>query len=75
MFNTTRAMEIIERLDFPRVCGSDGEARAMKLFAEELNFLGAKTWYDWFKDSWISTVDALLVVNQRTINVKPALPL
>ena len=75
MFDTEQAMELIEQLDFPRVCGSDSEAHAMRLLTEELNSLGVKTWYDWFEDSWIDPVDALLVVGQTTIDVEPAVPL
>ncbi len=75
MFDTARAMGMIKQLDFPRECGSDGEAHAMSLIAEELNSLGVKTWYDWFEDSWIAPVDVLLLVGQSVINVKPAVPL
>ena len=72
MFDPDQAMEMIERLDFPRVCGSAGEAHAIGLLAEELNTLGVKTWYDWFEESWIDPVDALLVVGQATTSVSPA---
>jgi len=75
MFNAAGAMETIKRLDFQRVCGSEGEVCAMSLIVEELNSLGVKTWYDWFEDLWISPVDSFLVVGRRTINVKPAVPL
>jgi len=75
MFDPDQAMEMIERLDFPRVCGSAGEAHAIGLLGEELNTLGVKMRYDWFEDSWIDPVDAFLVVGQATISVKPAVPL
>jgi hypothetical protein len=46
----------------------------MRLLAEELNALGVKTWYDWFEDSWIESVDAQLVIGQTKIGIEPAVP-
>jgi len=75
MFDATRALETIRRLDFPRFCGSEGEARAMRLLADEVTALGLQPRYHDFRDWWVEPADACLLVKGETIAVEPAVPL
>lgn len=75
MFNASQALQTIRLLNFPRFCGSEEEARAMRLLAEELTALGLHPHYQHFEEWWVEPADACLLVKGGTIPVEPAVPL
>jgi|GEM_PF-2396094 len=56
VFDARPALETIKRLDFVRECGSEGEARAMDIIAQQLTDLGVAWRYHTFEDSPIGSV-------------------
>lgn len=75
LFNAERAFETIEALDYPRVCGSDGEARAMQFLAQEIETLGLEPQFHVFEDWWVEPADAFLTVDGKEISIEPAMSL
>lgn len=73
VFDARPALETIKQLDFIRVCGSEGEARAMDVIAEGLSALGVEWWYHDFEDWWIEAIDPHLELRGRKLPVRPVL--
>lgn len=75
MFNTDRALAFVRRLDFPRPCASEGEARAQEIVAEEIRALGLNPIRQEFPSWWMEPEGAVLALPDRAIEVHPAVPL
>jgi RimJ/RimL family protein N-acetyltransferase len=73
VFDARPALETIRRLDFIRVCGTDGEARAMDVIVDGLNAVGVQWRYHEFEDWWIEPVDPHLELRGRKLSVRPVM--
>ena len=73
VFDARPALETIKQLDIIRVCGSEGEARAMDVIADGLSALGVAWRYHTFEDWWVETVDPHLELRGRKLPVRPVL--
>lgn len=73
VFDARPALETIKQLDIIRVCGSEGETRAMETIAEGLSALGVTWRYHTFDDWWVEHVDPHLELRGRKLPVRPVL--
>ena len=73
--NVRCIVDIIQKLNFIRVCGSEGERRGMEVIAQILDEIGVNRHYHTFQDKWLEPDDPHLIINDRRINVRPALEL
>lgn len=75
MFSADQALESIKHLDFPRVCGSEGEMQAMRFLVQQLRDLDLEARYHCFEDWWVEPVDPCLNIHGQQIQVEPAMSL
>jgi hypothetical protein len=72
MYDVLHAFETIRRLNYPRECGSPGEARAQELLADELRAIGLEPLFHTFEDWWVEPADARLSIGDIEIAIQPA---
>jgi RimJ/RimL family protein N-acetyltransferase len=73
VFDARPALETIKKLDMIRLCGSEGEARAMDVIAQGLSAVGVKWRYHTFEDWWVEPVDPHLELRGRKLPVRPVM--
>ncbi len=74
-FDVHCALDTIRKLDFIRVCGSEGERRGMDIVARRLDEIGVGWHYHVFYDKWLEPDDPHLIVRGRKIRIVPAMQL
>ena len=60
-----RIIDVVRRLDFPRVVGTDGEQRGYEVIRGELATLGIKAWFEEFPSPWVEITEADLRVEEE----------
>jgi len=75
VFGADRALNLVRLLDFPRPCGSEGEARAQEILSDEIRRLGLDPIHLEFSGWWIEPEHPILEFADGRIEVEPAVPL
>jgi hypothetical protein len=64
-------LDLVSRLDFPRVVGTEGEERGSQVIRECLDKLRAHAWFEAFPSPWIEVNGAALQVGKETLPIQP----
>ena len=73
VFDARGALDTIRKLDFVRLCGSQGERRGMDHIAERLDEIGVTWRHHTFHDWWMEPEDPHLAVRGRKLAVRPVM--
>ena len=67
----SKVLQLVERLDFPRVVGSDGENRAFEIIREEMERFGVPVAFEEFTSPWMDFTQAFVEIGSKQLPIEP----